>query len=143
MKYVITGLLLVLAAVMAFAQVEVTPSKGNGFDGGAVFVSSCAVRQSGSTTWSITNPAIDSSAYSTSKNTDWLLKNRKEYDVMVDSCIWTNKGTEALLGVDMPYLMEKGEWGSVDGKCTELVHMRILSELRGWTTVFYMKTFKK
>lgn len=136
-------------AVGVFAQTEVTLNAGNGLDGGALFISSFSIRAYNSTSgttsaWSTTRSAFDlDEPYDNSKNTQWLVKNRKEYDVMIDSCIWNNKGTEALLGNDMPFLLEKGDWVSLDAKCGEKVHMRIMSTLKGWTTTFYLRTYKK
>lgn len=141
---IMSVMLLILGVSVAVAQVEQIPVKGNGFDGGAVFVSSMSVRQSGSSTFSTTKALIDSSAFNSSKNTDWLLDNSEgEYDIMIDSCIWRDKGTKLLLGVDMPFILPKGGSVSIDGKCQELIHGRILSELKGYTTLYFIKTYKK
>lgn len=140
-KKTLAVLSLCLCASIVFAQTPVIPVAGNSFDGGAVFVSSMAVRQSGSSTWSATASAIDNDTYTNSGNTQWLVDNfESEYDVMIDSCIWSDKGTKLLLGVDMPYILHKGQWRSLSAKCGQKINMRLLSELGGWTTIYYMKT---
>lgn len=150
MRFLMAAVFSMILCSSAFAQIDVILGAGTAFDTGTLYVSSGAIRQHGSTspvvsTWSTTRSALDSDeSFDTSRNIHWTISNaRKEYDVMVDSCIWTNKGSETLLGVDTPWIMFKGRGLNLEAKNSAKVHMRILSELRGWTTLYYIRSYKE
>jgi hypothetical protein len=150
MRKLLLVVLCLFVSVPCFAKGQaVVEQAGTALDTGVILISSCAVKRSGAGAFSLTDSVFDDTTYTNTKNLKWMFKLKGPYEVMSDSCIWSDKGSYTLLygtapdtlPLEMPYIIEDEEKIWLNAKTSKKIYMRALLTTTGWSTGQYWITF--